>query len=231
MITVVIPTLDQEEALAQTLASLVPAAADGTVREVVVADGGSRDGTRRVADMTGCTIVEAPGPLGARLRAGAEAATRGDWLLFLQPGVELDPRWEVEATTFVERAVRAGRAEETAAVFRFALDGLGAGARLQEGLAALSATVGGLPRPAQGLLIKRSHYRRVGGHAPLPALADADLVRRIGRRRIVRLRSAATLMPPSFDVPVETGLPVRRTLARSLAALPLPVGLLVRLHG
>ncbi len=49
MLSVVIETLNDEEALARTLASLVPAAVDGTVREVIICDRGS-DGS----DPQGC---------------------------------------------------------------------------------------------------------------------------------------------------------------------------------
>ena len=61
MLSVVIPTQNSEEGLARTLASLVPAAAEGVVREVVVVDAGSTDGTRVVADAAGCTLIEARG--------------------------------------------------------------------------------------------------------------------------------------------------------------------------
>ena len=43
MISVIIPTLNSEIVLAHTLAALVPAAAEGVVREVIVVDGGSSD--------------------------------------------------------------------------------------------------------------------------------------------------------------------------------------------
>ena len=45
MLTVVIETLNDEEALAATLAALVPAAVEGLVCEVIVHDRGSSDAT------------------------------------------------------------------------------------------------------------------------------------------------------------------------------------------
>ncbi|MCC7186898.1 MAG: hypothetical protein IT185_11690, partial [Acidobacteria bacterium] len=54
MLTVVIPTENQERALVATLASLVPGATAGVIREVIVADAGSGDDTARVADIAGC---------------------------------------------------------------------------------------------------------------------------------------------------------------------------------
>ena len=49
MISVVVPTLNAEAGLAASLTSLVPAAVEGLVREVIVVDGGSTDGTAAAA--------------------------------------------------------------------------------------------------------------------------------------------------------------------------------------
>lgn len=229
MLAVVIPTLDDEEPLALTLAALVPAAADGTVREVIVVDGGSSDHTLRVADVTGCTIVRQKGPVSVRLHAGAAAASRGEWLLFLTPGVVLDARWEVEVSAFIERVTRAGQAGAVAAVFRHALDDVTAGARTREFATGLGTWITGLPTRAQGFLISREHYRRIGGFKPMEAMEEVDLALRIGRGRLVRLRSRASVARTR-----EGGVPfgaVRRSLSRGLAALRVPLGLLTRLHG
>src|SRR4051794_13129654 len=84
MISVVIFTRDSEVLLASTLAALVPGAVAGLVREVIVADGGSTDGTATVADVAGCQFFASTEPLGARLSTAA-AMARAEWLLFLRP--------------------------------------------------------------------------------------------------------------------------------------------------
>ncbi|TIU04590.1 MAG: glycosyl transferase family 2, partial [Mesorhizobium sp.] len=48
MLSVLIQTLNDEERLARTLASLIGGAVEGVVRDVVVCDGGSTDQTHRV---------------------------------------------------------------------------------------------------------------------------------------------------------------------------------------
>ncbi len=73
MISVVIPTHESERLLVPTLAALVPGALAGVVREVIVADAGSRDDTAKVADVAGCRFETVPGPLGARRAKPAEA--------------------------------------------------------------------------------------------------------------------------------------------------------------
>ena len=124
MISVVVVASDEEHALALTLSALVPAAAEGFVREVIVATDGASPGTRLIADALGCSIVE-----GGRARAVAMA--RSDWVLLLAPGVRLEPDWFREAAVFIERARRTGN-DRHAALFRHAVDEFGISARLAE---------------------------------------------------------------------------------------------------
>ncbi len=85
MLTVIIPTKDEETALPKLLASLGRQTAQPA--EIIVADAQSADRTRDIARAFGARIVEGglPGP--GRNR-GAEAAAT-DWLLFLDADVEL----------------------------------------------------------------------------------------------------------------------------------------------
>jgi len=186
MLSVIIPTRDSERSLVATLAALVPAAMEGFVAEVVVADGGSRDDTAAVADVAGCKFRTLEGSLGRRLKTAATAA-RSPWLLFLQPGAVLDAPWLGEARRFVEQP--AGGL--CAATFR---RGAPAQPALREALSLLTAAViGGKPRPEQGLIIARRFYDELGGHAEAAADPEADLLRRIGARRIARLASIASV--------------------------------------
>ena len=57
MLSVIIPTLNCERVLVPTLASLVSGAAAGTVRDVIIVDGGSGYATVDVADLAGCEIM------------------------------------------------------------------------------------------------------------------------------------------------------------------------------
>ena len=70
MISVIIPTLNAERDLAATLTALVPAAVDGLIREVIIADGGSTDRTRKIADWAGADLVECQSGRGSQLAAG-----------------------------------------------------------------------------------------------------------------------------------------------------------------
>jgi glycosyltransferase involved in cell wall biosynthesis len=205
MISVVISTLNSEAPLGETLAALVPAAVDGLVREVIVADGGSTDRTLAVADDAGARIVAAEPGRGAQLKAGA-AAARFPWLLFLDAGTSLAAGWEREARLHMERA-ESGRRRPAAASFRLVLDADGMLVRMRERLASLRAHVLKLPHGNQGLLIPRALYDAVGGFAALPVLEHVDLLRRIGRGRVVMLDARAIV---SRDLLHSSGSMLRR---------------------
>jgi glycosyltransferase involved in cell wall biosynthesis len=188
MLTVIIPTHNSERALVPTLAMLVPGALTGTVREVIVADDGSTDATSEVVDIAGCDIVVSQAPLATRLKSAA-AAARGTWLLFLRPGVVLDAAWLEEVTRVVEHTVMRGAVDTHAAVFRRAPPDM-AGSLMRQLTGVIAAAWHG-PHPDQGLLISRQAYDRIGGHRVEAADPERDLLRRLGRRRIATLRTAA----------------------------------------
>lgn len=231
MISVIIATENSERELVQSLAALVTAAAEGIVREVIVVDAGSSDGTDRVVDAAGCSWVLRRGePRGERLAHGADLAVRGDWLLFLRPETALESGWHHEAQAFVERAARAPNGARTAASFRLRYDAFGIGARMSEFYAALRSQLLGMPYGNQGLLISRAFYRDLGGHRSLPELEDLDIAKRIGRGRMVFLRAAA-VAPGTVS---EGGVIARfrQALARfCVGALRIPASLAVKLHG
>lgn len=229
MISVVIPTLNAQVSLAATLTSLVPGAVEGVVRQVIVVDGGSSDRTLKIAEDSGADVVTAPRGRGGQLQAGAREA-RFPWLLFLHADTVLDPGWEREAAAFAER-VDTGRRPLSAACFRFALDDMGFLPRAVETGVSLRCGLLRLPYGDQGLLIPRRLYDEIGGFRPLPLMEDVDLVRRLGRRRIVMLRTPAVTSPAKFK---RDGY-VRRT-ARNLTCLGLyyaraPMPFIERLYG
>ena len=214
MITVVVPTLNAERGLAASLTSLVPAAVEGLVREVIVVDGGSTDRTLAIADQAGATIVGSEPGRGRQLAAGA-AAARMPWLLFLHADTVLEPGWEREVSAFIDR-VEVGQRPEAAAAFRFALDDLGFKPRLIEAGVTLRCSLFRLPYGDQGLLMPRRLYDRVGGFRDFPLMEDVDIVRRLGRSRLIILRAAAVTSAIRYR---REGY-VRRS-ARNLACLAL----------
>ena len=188
MLSVIIATEDSERLLLPTLSALIPGALAGVVREVIVADAGSRDETAAVADVAGCRIVVSKAPLGARLKSSA-AGARGSWLMFLKPGTVPDATWVDDANRFVQDTERGARAHAWAAVFRATPAARGPRRNLADAMTRIAAALGARPRPQQGLLISKQLYERLGGHNADGLDPEADFLRRLGRRRIVTLRS------------------------------------------
>jgi len=164
MISVLIPTLNSERLLIPTLSALVAGSAEGLLREVVLADGGSTDGTEKIADAAGCEFRRGPSDEGERLQAAA-SAVRGNWLLILEPGCVLDEGWTREVAKFVEGAERSEQASFCAAVFRMTIDDYGFAARVKEIVAMMRLAITGRPQPPQGLLIAKRLFLQRGGKA------------------------------------------------------------------
>jgi glycosyltransferase involved in cell wall biosynthesis len=165
MLSAIIPTRESERSLVPTLNALFPAVMTGLLAEVIVADAGSRDATREVADIAGCQFLSSDAPLGTRLKE-AVAASRGAWLLFLPAGSILDANWVDTVQAFIAPANL-----DRAASFRANAPGL---------LGALRASLGGR-NPQHGLLIGRRTYDALGGHAAGDD-ADAAFLHKLGRR-------------------------------------------------
>src|ERR1044072_1669501 len=176
MLSVIIPTHDSERALVHTLAALGPGATAGLVREVIVADGGSRDETERVADLAGCLFLSPEQSLGAHLKIAAERA-RSEWLMFLSPGIVPGPGW-------IEAAAAVVQGQGQAAAFSPPPAGFAGW------IARLFAT---LPGSEQGLLIRKQFYAELGGHCADRDDPERDLLRRICTLRFgFRLSAVST---------------------------------------
>jgi glycosyltransferase involved in cell wall biosynthesis len=157
MLSVVIETKNDEDPLARTLSSLVAAAVEGAVREVIVCDLGSTDRTHHVADHAGCVFLTEGG-----IAAGVRRA-KSEWLLVMEPGARLLDGWAehvADHTARLTMAARFSRARAARAPFlsrvfshrRALADGLVITKRQATSLARNAYDAEGL---ARGLAMKR----------------------------------------------------------------------------
>jgi hypothetical protein len=181
---VIIPTEGVERTAVATLAALVPGAAAGVVKEVLLVDRAGTGVIERVADVAGCRYLSFQGTRAAALAAGARQA-RSPWLMFLHAGAVLDAGWIEETTQFIQLVASSGRPK--AGIFRYARSPY-ADTSLREGLKFVARMIAG-PSAEQGLLIARDHYDRLGGYRPEARRSEARLLRQLGRSSRIMLRS------------------------------------------
>jgi rSAM/selenodomain-associated transferase 2 len=229
MISVVIPTLNAEAHLAETMSSLVSAAVDCLIREVIIADGGSTDRTLEIADSAGAEVIKSEAGRGAQLKAGA-ARAKFPWLLFLNADTSLETGWEREAGLHMDR-VDSGRRRVSAASFKFMLDDEGFMPRAAETLVSLRTGLLKLPYGDQGLLISRALYDEIGGFVPLPAMEDVDLVRRLGRGRMVTLNARVVTSAERYRREGVVSRLVRNQARLGLYMIGVPVKTIANLFG
>lgn len=224
VLSIIIPALNAADALPGTLAALAVGAQSET--EVIVADGGSADGTADIAEQAGARVVASPRGRGVQMAAGADAAY-GDWLLFLHADTRPDPGWQAAVGDFIAAAANRDRA----AVFEFALDDDAPAARRLERIVAWRCRALALPYGDQGLLIARSFYESIGGFRPLPLYEDVDIIRRIGRARLEILPHRAVTSAARYRRAGYLLRPARNLFCLTLYYLGVPPAVVQRIYG
>jgi len=176
-ISIVIPTLNEAECLPQTLKSL-----DGAeYLEVIVVDGGSSDGTDKLARAAEARLVQVPAQRAHQLNQGAAVAT-GDIVLFLHADTQLPDQFDQHVRTAMARpGIVAG-------AFLLHIEGPGRALRLIEWGTNLRSRWRQLPYGDQALFLRRDTFRQLGGFREWPIMEDyefAQRLRRVGRIAIV----------------------------------------------
>ncbi len=166
VLSVIVPTLNEQTGIG----GLVDAVRQPGV-EVIVADGGSDDGTRSTAAARGARVIIAPRGRGPQLNAGASLA-RGRSLLFLHADTTLPTGF----ADIVQRTLQAPSVSLGA--FRFELDRKGALLRGIELAVKLRCRLFKTPYGDQALFIRSEVFHQLGGFASIPLMEDLDIVRR-----------------------------------------------------
>lgn len=196
-VSVIIPTLNEESCLAETLRLL----RQQRPHEIIVADGGSGDATCRLAAAAD-RLVDGPRGRAVQMNRGAACAT-GDVLLFLHADCSLEPG----ALDSAERWLR--RRGVAAGCFRMTVRTRGLLFRSLDACATARVRLTGLAYGDQGLFLRRELFERLGGFPNLRMMEDLFFSRELRRHgRIVVAPQRIYVSPRRWQ---RTGL-LRQTL-------------------
>lgn len=187
--SIIIPTLNESTTLGELAASLVKMRGEF---EVIVADGGSSDGTPGIAREYGWRVVDSPRGRGQQMNRGAEPAM-GEILLFLHA----DTRLPFDALGAIEEALR----DDTAGGGNFSLrfGGSSREARLLTRIYPLLRLFG-MCYGDSAIFVRREIFERIGGYREFPLFEDVDLFKRLKKAgRFVRLPVYATTSSRRFE--------------------------------
>lgn len=179
LLSVVIPTLNEADQLEATLSPIL----HRPNCEIIIADGGSTDGTVDLARKLGCRVIAANRGRGRQMNAGA-ALARGEHLLFLHADTQLPGNFHEEIHAIFNTGAIAG-------AFRLRIDQTGWGLRLVEWGTNLRAKYLQRPYGDQGLFLRSEDFFRLEGFKNWPLMEDFELCRRLRRHGRIRIASTA----------------------------------------
>ena len=166
-LSIVIPALNEESTLGQTLFTLPPVSDQ---LEIIVVDGGSIDSTLEIAREAGVIAIHAPPGRARQMNAGAAAAS-GDRLLFLHSDTALP---QGGAHSVVRSKGRWGR-------FDVSIDGNHWMFPVIGFFINRRSRWSGIATGDQAMFIDRDLFESVGGFPDQPLMEDVELCRRLKR--------------------------------------------------
>ena len=192
MISIVIPTLNESNYLADTLQSIFDAVSNPI--EIIVVDGGSVDNTVEIAMKFGVQVVLCGNGRSAQMNAGAAVAT-GDILMFLH-GDTLVPmgfdRWvDFPKSLLIKGTTRIRRDHPISGAFNLKINSDRLGLRWVEWGVKVRSKFFKLPYGDQALFLKASTFHELGGFPELPIMEDFVFVRSLLKHGKITIVPAA----------------------------------------
>ncbi len=189
VISIIIPTLNEEFSIGQTLDALKDF--DENI-EVIVVDGGSDDATLFIAENYNVKILHSPRGRGMQLQSGATAAT-GEILWFLHADTVPAP----DCVRQMKRCLQNKNAVGGNFTIRFDGERLAAKflTRLYPNLRKIGLIYGD-----SAIFVRRDVYEKIGGFEPFPIFEDLDFIQKLKRTgEIITLPAFVTTSSRRFE--------------------------------
>jgi rSAM/selenodomain-associated transferase 2/rSAM/selenodomain-associated transferase 1 len=170
-ISIVVPALNEAENLRSTVAGI----GRNHHIEIILADGGSTDGTVRIAESLGVKVVNSSPPKAKQMNEGAMRAA-GDILLFLHA----DTRLPADFAFHVRKCLR--RPGVVAGAFELGISADMPALRLIERLANWRSRRLNLPYGDQAIFVLSALFHRLGGFPEIPIMEDFEFVRQLRKK-------------------------------------------------
>jgi uncharacterized protein len=167
-ISVIIPTLNEAANLPQTLACL----ARLPQLEIIIADGGSQDQTRDIAQNFGAQVIQTTLGRSTQMNQAAQQAT-GEVLLFLHADTLLPQDWRKWVTQTLENP------QIIAGAFELAIDAPNPGLRWIEWGVKWRSRLLQLPYGDQAIFLRAATFHQMGGFPDLGIMEDFVFVRQL----------------------------------------------------
>jgi rSAM/selenodomain-associated transferase 2 len=168
-LSIIIPTLKIDDRLERLVMSIPQ-----ELRErVIIVNGGPETYSFKELNL----INSNPGR-GLQLATGANFAS-GEWLFFLHGDSQLPKSWLKVLAKHVDHD------PDKAFTFRLRFDDQGFFPRLLEYWVRFRCFAFALPYGDQGLFISKDLYDDIGGYKDMPLMEDVDIIKRIGRARLI----------------------------------------------
>jgi len=181
-ISVIIPTLNEVENLKTTITHLQKSK---TV-EIIVVDGGSRDGTVELAGSLGAKVLKTGASKAVQMNVGAVEAAY-DVLLFLHADTRLPDNFDEKVLAAVNQN------GFCAGAFSLSIDSDEPGLRFIERVANWRSRFFQMPYGDQALFVSRDLFKELGGFPDFPIMEDFAFIRRL------RQKGKITILPDSVQ--------------------------------
>ena len=172
MISVIIPALNEADAIVDALTALQPMRERG--QQLILVDGGSQDNTVPLAESMVDQVLQSSAGRATQMNAGA-AVANGDLLWFIHADTRMAPDTDVLLTNALHDFDKQwGR-------FDTRLSGDAIALRLIEQMMNWRSRLSGIATGDQGIFICRKTFEQIGGFADIPLMEDIDISKRLKR--------------------------------------------------